>query len=331
MARTDLILDSVSYAYNAQIGVDKLSLSLAPGEITTLLGPSGAGKSTLLRLIAGMQAVHSGTIELAGHVLSTPHSHVPIERRKIGLIFQDFALFPHLTAAQNIQFGLHRLAPEKRRERADTWIQRLELTARGEAYPHQLSGGEQQRVALARALAPQPEAILLDEPFSGLDPSLRSEVRDTVLRAVRDANIPALMVTHDPVEALMHSDRLAIMSRGTLLQTGITDQVYRAPTSLTAMRALGPVQSLTRAHLPADWRNQVADAPQLYARPEAFCVDAQAEIKFEVQQIRLNAPLKEAHLAWQELRITALIPAHLNLQMGDTVGVRCLPEHIQSF
>ncbi|OZB13922.1 MAG: hypothetical protein B7X53_15040, partial [Hyphomonas sp. 34-62-18] len=168
----------VTRRYGDRAVVDGVSLSLPPGQITALLGGSGAGKSTLLRLLSGLEGVDEGEIRLGEEVLSAHGRTVPAEKRRIGLIFQDFALFPHLTAARNVAFGLKHLPKAEAIARAQAWLARLGLEPRANAYPHELSGGEQQRVAIARALAPEPAAILMDEPFSGLDPSLRDSVRD---------------------------------------------------------------------------------------------------------------------------------------------------------
>ena len=193
--------------------VSEASLTLDPGKVTALLGGSGAGKSTLLRLFAGLEPVDAGEIRLSETVLSSTNKTVPAEKRRIGLVFQDFALFPHMTALQNVRFGLKRLPRPERTPVAENWLNRLGLQARINAYPHELSGGEQQRVAIARALAPKPIAILLDEPFSGLDPALREGVREIALSAVREAGIPALLVTHDANEAMAYADYLAVNAR----------------------------------------------------------------------------------------------------------------------
>lgn len=236
---------SVSRRYGRARVVDGASLTLEPGKITALLGGSGAGKSTLLRLIAGLEPVDEGEVRLGEDVLSTPARTIPAEKRRIGLIFQDFALFPHLTALENTMFGLAGIEKAAAREKASAWLDRLGLSHRRDAYPQALSGGEQQRVSIARALAPEPVAILMDEPFSGLDPALRESVRDETAAIVREAGMPALIVTHDAREAMLAADKLAVMRAGRIVQTGAPDEVYARPVDAETAAALGPVNRMT--------------------------------------------------------------------------------------
>lgn len=235
---------SVSRIYGTETVVDRVSLELKEGEITALLGGSGVGKSTLLRLVAGLEPVNDGEIIFDGETLSSKTRTVATEDRRIGLIFQDFALFPHLTALENVCFGLPERQKQDRVARAADWLARLDLSDRADAYPHQLSGGEQQRVSIARALAPEPVAILMDEPFSGLDPALREVVRERSLDAVRESGVPALLVTHDAREAMISADVLAVMREGRIVQTGSPETIYTAPVDLQTARALGPVNTL---------------------------------------------------------------------------------------
>ena len=235
---------SVSKRYRGRLAVAQASLTLQPGRITCLLGPSGCGKSTLLRIIAGLETADSGEIEAAGRVVTGPGLAVPPEHRGIGLVFQDFALFPHLTAAQNVAFGLKGLPATPRLERAAGLLEAFRLGERAGAWPHTLSGGEQQRVAIARALARRPAAILLDEPFSGLDGDLKAEVRHAVLSGLREADAAVLIVTHDPEEAMLMADELALMSEGRILQAGTPEECYLRPRSIVAARLLGEANLL---------------------------------------------------------------------------------------
>ncbi len=318
-----LILEGVTRRYDGKAVVEDVSLSLAPGEITALLGGSGAGKSTLLRVIAGLEPIDAGRIRTGQEILSEPGRTVPPERRCIGLIFQDFALFPHLTAARNVAFGLKGLSPGEIARRVSDWMDLLGLRARANAYPHELSGGEQQRVAIARALAPGPAAILMDEPFSGLDPALSGSVREAALAAIRAAGIPALMVTHDPVEALEHADRIAILRRGRLLQSGTPDEVYRHPTSPDVARALGGVNLIEGAALPEAWKPLSGGV--LGVRPEGVIPDKGAPVRMQVVTRRLAGPLVRLELTGSGLALQALV-AHANLlQPGDETGVRLDP------
>lgn len=241
---TALTLDGVRKLYGAQAAVDGVSLTLEAGKITCLLGPSGCGKSTLLRLIAGLEPLDGGTVT-TDRVLSGPTFHVPPEQRDIGFVFQDYALFPHMSVEDNVAFGLKRLSPIERQKRALLHLQRVHLADRAKAFPQALSGGEQQRIALARALAREPALVLLDEPFSGLDAHLKAGVRDATLKALREAGTAALIVTHDSEEALMMADHLALMDQGQILQTGAPQDCYWRPVSLAAARLLGPTNSIS--------------------------------------------------------------------------------------
>jgi iron(III) transport system ATP-binding protein len=234
--------------YGGKAAVDGASLALERGRITCLLGPSGCGKSTLLRLIAGLEPLDGGEIRSEGRVLSGPNVHVAPEDRDVGFVFQDYALFPHLTVEGNVGFGLRRLLPVERQARVAEELAEVRLSHRAKSFPQSLSGGEQQRVALARALARRPGVILLDEPFSGLDGRLKAEVRDTTLRALREAGAAAVIVTHDAEEAMMMADELALMQEGRILQTGSPRDCYLRPVSVPAARLLSET-SLAPAQL----------------------------------------------------------------------------------
>ncbi|MEZ5947113.1 MAG: ABC transporter ATP-binding protein [Hyphomonas sp.] len=314
----------VSRRYGPTAVVDEVSLTLKPGAITALLGGSGAGKSTLLRLFAGLEPVDTGEVRLGDRVLSSPSSTLAPDKRRIGLIFQDFALFPHLTSLQNVMFGLKALGREAALAEAEAWLRRLDLTARAGAYPHELSGGEQQRVAIARALAPKPAAILMDEPFSGLDPALRSYVRDAALEAVREAGIPALLVTHDPVEALESADHVAILKSGKLQQEGPAADVYLSPASADVAAALGPITRLKAADVPA----ALADVPvghELAVRPEGVLLDGAAPVKARVVTSQLTGAMHRVVLDMGGHRLVALVPRQYAPQPGEEVGVRLDP------
>ncbi len=235
-----LDIRAVTRAYPGIVALDAVSLALRSGRIMCLLGPSGSGKSSLLRVLAGLEPVDAGEIEASGRLISAPGYTVPPESRDVGLVFQDLALFPHLTVAQNVAFGLNKLDRRTRRARALDLLEGFKLGHRADDWPHTLSGGEMQRVAIARALAREPAALLLDEPFSGLDGDLKADVRAVVLSGLRAARAAILIVTHDPEEAMLIADDLALMSAGRLLQTGSPEDCYRNPVSLAAARLLGP-------------------------------------------------------------------------------------------
>ena len=211
--------------------VDHVSLTVMPGQVTCLLGPSGCGKSTTLRIVAGVEKQESGTIHVDGDLVCDTVFRLPPEKRNIGLMFQDFALFPHLTVAQNVAFGLQGRKPTGR---VHALLAKVGMTRHASDYPHQLSGGEQQRVALARALAPAPKIMLMDEPFSGLDDRLRDEIRDETLSVLKDEGTAVLLVTHEPGEAMRMADEIALMRDGRIVQQGAPYNIYNSPVDLEA-------------------------------------------------------------------------------------------------
>ena len=213
--------------------VDDVSLAVSAGQVTCLLGPSGCGKSTTLRMIAGVERADAGEVRLDGELVAGPGVHVPPELRSVGLMFQDFALFPHLTVADNVGFGLRIDRPAKAR-RIDELLDKVDLSGFGRKHPHELSGGEQQRVALARALAPRPRVMLMDEPFSGLDNRLRDGIRDRTLELLKEEGTAVLLVTHEPDEAMRMADEIALMRQGRIVQKGAPYNVYNAPVDKAA-------------------------------------------------------------------------------------------------
>jgi iron(III) transport system ATP-binding protein len=213
--------------------VDDVSFAIPPGQVTCLLGPSGCGKSTTLRLIAGVDMQEEGRILVDGRLICDTVFRIPPERRQIGLMFQDFALFPHLTVAENVAFGLSRHAPD-RAGRVEALLERVSLSGFGPKYPHELSGGEQQRVALVRALAPRPRILLMDEPFSGLDERLRDGIRDETLALLKEEGTAVLLVTHEPHEAMRMADEILLMRAGRIVQAGAPYNLYNAPVDRAA-------------------------------------------------------------------------------------------------
>ncbi|MFC7703339.1 ABC transporter ATP-binding protein [Plastorhodobacter daqingensis] len=228
-----LELRHVSRRFGGVNVVDDVSLTIAPGQVTCLLGPSGCGKSTTLRIVAGVDRQDSGEVRVDGLLLSDDTRHVPPEERGIGLMFQDFALFPHLSVAENVAFGL-RGTRARNAARVAELLERVNLPDFGSKYPHQLSGGEQQRVALARALAPRPRIMLMDEPFSGLDERLRDEIRDATLDLLKEAGTAVLLVTHEPDEAMRMADEIALMRHGRIVQQGAPYNIYNNPVDRAA-------------------------------------------------------------------------------------------------
>lgn len=221
-----LDLQNITRVFDGVTVVDDLSVSLMPGEVTCLLGPSGCGKSTTLRIAAGVDRQNAGRVLLDGQVISDDSVHLPPEKRAIGLMFQDFALFPHLSVVENVAFGLK---TRDKRTRALGLLEKVGLRKAAEKYPHQLSGGEQQRIALARALAPNPAVMLMDEPFSGLDNRLRDGIRDDTLAILKELNTAVLLVTHEPEEAMRMANNIALMRAGKVVQYGAPYNLYNAP------------------------------------------------------------------------------------------------------
>ncbi len=217
--------------YGGRRVVDDISLTVMPGQVTCLLGPSGCGKSTTLRIIAGVEMQDSGTIHVDGELVCDTVHRVPPEGRSIGLMFQDFALFPHLTVGQNVAFGLNK---RDSAARVKALLDKVGMAHFIDEYPHQLSGGEQQRVALARALAPKPQIMLMDEPFSGLDDRLRDDIRDETLEVLKSEGTAVLLVTHEPGEAMRMADEIALMRDGKIVQRGAPYNIYNAPKDLKA-------------------------------------------------------------------------------------------------
>jgi iron(III) transport system ATP-binding protein len=217
------------------------SLCVDRGGIVAVLGPSGCGKTTLLRLIAGFERPDAGTVEVAGRTVAGPGTWIPPEERRVGMVFQDYALFTHLTVAQNVGFGLQR---RTRAERVRELLSAVGLDGLDRRYPHELSGGQQQRVALARALAPAPELILLDEPWSNVDPFLRETLRGEVAEIIRSLDVTAVLVTHDREEAFSVADRIALMRDGTVVQEGTAEELYFAPESRWAAEFVGAANLL---------------------------------------------------------------------------------------
>ncbi|SHE63810.1 iron(III) transport system ATP-binding protein [Loktanella atrilutea] len=213
--------------------VDDVSLSVMPGQVTCLLGPSGCGKSTTLRMIAGVEDPDAGRIDVDGRTLWQDGRSVPPEQRSIGLMFQDFALFPHLSVAQNVAFGL-KLDRAAARARVVDLLAKVGMSRHIDRFPHELSGGEQQRVALARALAPRPKVMLMDEPFSGLDDRLRDDIRDETLDVLKAEGTAVLLVTHEPGEAMRMADEIALMRGGRIVQRGAPYNIYNTPVDLQA-------------------------------------------------------------------------------------------------
>jgi iron(III) transport system ATP-binding protein len=244
MATIELDRITKRYAAQSRPAVEELSLKVGDGELLVLLGPSGCGKTTTLRMIAGFERPEIGAIRIGSETVAAETAWVPPERRGVGIVFQDYALFPHLTVAQNVAFGMLRMARRDRAERVAAALATVDLSDYADRYPHELSGGQQQRVALARAMAPQPRLLLLDEPFSNLDPELREALRYEVRTIVQRSGITTVLVTHDQSEAFALADRIAVMHRGQLHQLADPETLYHRPASRFVAGFVGRAQFL---------------------------------------------------------------------------------------
>ena len=239
-----LTFEAIERTFDGTIALDGASLDIAPGEVVCLLGPSGCGKTTLLRIAAGIERPTGGRVLINGQEVAGPDRFLPPEERNVGLMFQDFALFPHLTIVENVAFGLKQLPARDARREALALLARVGLEHYADQHPHILSGGEQQRVALARALVPRPAVMLMDEPFSGLDIQLRERLQEGTLELLRETRATSMIVTHHPEEAMRLGDRIAVMRAGRIIQLGRAEELYRHPVDLFVARLFSEINEI---------------------------------------------------------------------------------------
>ncbi|RMF24874.1 MAG: ABC transporter ATP-binding protein [Cyanobacteria bacterium J083] len=264
--KTILSLENVSKKFDSHLAVDSVSFTLQRGELLGLLGPSGCGKTTLLRIIAGFEQIDQGKVYLGGNLVSSPSCWLPPEQRRTGMVFQDYALFPHLNIAENIAFGLKRkklsgkrLNNQQIKQRIAEVLALVGLTPLAKRYPHELSGGQQQRIALARALAPQPDLILLDEPLSNLDVQVRHRLREEIRCILKAAGTSAIFVTHDQEEALAICDQIGVMRQGKLEQIGTPEAIYTQPASRFVAEFVTQANFLTAQRNGSRWCTEIGD------------------------------------------------------------------------
>ncbi len=283
-----LVMEGVSHAFDGVRAVDSVDLRVDEGEILCLLGPSGCGKTTTLRVAAGLEELQEGRVFIGGREVAGPSVSVPAEHRGVGLVFQDYALFPHLDVVGNVAFGIDAASNGARRRRALEMLEQVGLADFATKFPHTLSGGEQQRVALARALAPKPGLMLMDEPFSGLDIRLRDRVRDDTLDVLKKTGTATLLVTHDPEEAMLMADRIALMRDGRIVQQGTPVELYSRPADAFVARFFSEVNAFPGVVQDGLVKTALADMPanghaegakvEVLVRPEAIAVGAEGRV-----------------------------------------------------
>lgn len=343
---------SVSYPERARPSVDCVTLGLHAGEMGVLIGPSGCGKTTLLRAVAGLERASAGDIRLAQSVVSSGQVHVAPEARRIGMVFQDYALFPHLSVHDNVRFGLHKLPHAEREARVREVLALVGLSSSAQRYPHELSGGQQQRVALARALAPKPQLLLLDEPFSNLDEELRERLALEVRGILKEAQTTALFVTHDQMEAFAIGDVIGVMSEGRLHQWDDAYTLYHRPATRFVAEFIGhgvfthatlsERKNQVVVHTPMGDLVDVAECllPSTFAlgecdvllRADDIVHDDDAPVKAEIirKSFRGSEFLYTLRLKTGET-VLAHVPSHHDHSVGEWIGIRAEVDHVVTF
>jgi len=342
----------VHYAGRNRAAVQDVSFGLRAGDIGVLIGPSGCGKTTLLRAVAGLERVSGGRITLGGHTVSGDGTHVPAENRRIGMVFQDYALFPHLDVRRNVAFGIHDWPAEQRAARISEVLEWVGLGDSQHRYPHELSGGQQQRVALARALAPRPQLLLLDEPFSNLDVDLRERLAHEVRGILKAAGATALFVTHDQLEAFAIGDMIGVMHEGALHQWDDAYSLYHrpatrfvagfighgvfAPAALVEVdgqtvvkTALGELSNIAECPLPSAYASGLCD---VLLRADDIVHDDDAPVKAEIlrKAFRGSEFLYTLRLASGQT-VQAHVPSHHDHRLGEWIGIRAQVDHVVTF
>ena len=342
----------VRYANRPQAAVRGVTLGLAAGEIGVLIGPSGCGKTTLLRAVAGLEPVAEGAIRLGGEVVGAPGRSMPPEQRRMGMVFQDYALFPHLSVGRNVAFGIHALPRAEQAERVRESLALVGLEGSEARFPHELSGGQQQRVALARALAPRPRLMLLDEPFSNLDVDLRERLAHEVRSILKTAGATALFVTHDQLEAFAIGDRIGVLEGGHLHQWDDAYSLYHRPATrfvadfighgvfapatlvqqgshVVARTPLGDLTDIDGCLLPASYPGGECD---VLLRADDVVHDDSSPVRARIvrKAFRGSEFLYTLELA-NGLTVMAHVPSHHDHAMGEWIGIRTQVDNVVAF
>ncbi|MEY3201160.1 MAG: hypothetical protein RIR70_710 [Pseudomonadota bacterium] len=341
-----LEIDNISVAYGAQTVLQGLSLQLSPGQIACLLGPSGCGKTTVLRAIAGFARVSAGRICLNGVTVSEREHHTPPEKRGVGMVFQDYALFPHLDVAGNVGFGLSALSREARRQRVAQMLELVGLSDFANRFPHQLSGGQQQRVALARALASEPQILLLDEPFSNLDVTLREKLALDVKQILKHTHTTAIFVTHDQHEAFLVADVVGVMAQQRILQWASPYDLYHEPASRFIAEFIGEgvllhglrlnghqVQTELGVIQTREPRGRAEQGPvTVLIRPDDIQHDDDSPLQARVVSKAFRGAQFLYTLALPSgQEVVSLVPSHHNHSIGEPIGIRLEVDHLVIF
>jgi iron(III) transport system ATP-binding protein len=338
-----LEVEGLGHAYGAHVVVRELSFALPRGAIGCLLGPSASGKTTVLRSIAGFEAPQQGTIRINGRVVSGDGVMLPPEKRRIGMVFQDYALFPHLPVGANIAFGLHAAPKAERVARARELAELVGVDAALDKFPHEISGGQQQRVALARALAPRPELLLLDEPFSNLDTELRERLSAEVRGIIKASGATAVVVTHDQQEAFAMADEIGILHEGRIQQWDSAYNLYHRPTNRFVADFIGqgaflPARALNATEIEIELGVLKGASPpdgaslEVLLRPDDVVHDDAAPAKAEV----VHKAFRGAEILYtlrlpSGRKVLALVPSHHNHALGERIGIRLDVDHVVAF
>ncbi|WP_073954377.1 ABC transporter ATP-binding protein [Thalassospira sp. TSL5-1] len=335
-----LSLRNVSHEFGSSRVLRDINFDVEPGELVCLLGPSGCGKTTALRIAAGLERLQTGTVLIHDEVVASAGQYLEPEKRGVGLVFQDYALFPHLDVAGNIGFGLRHMGNAQRQQAVINALERVGMADYVNAFPHQLSGGQQQRIALARALAPVPRVMLLDEPFSGLDVARRAELRDTTLHVLKNAGIATVMVTHDPEEAMYMGDRIIVMNEGQVMQDGTPEDLYFHPENHFVASFFGEVNVF-----PSRVEGTVASTPlgdvvvenmpsgtavDVLIRPEGLRIGSHGrdgDVLANIDAVRSLGGVSLMHLSIQNgPHVHARVPRPQVVDKGGVVSITLDPE-----